>query len=327
MFKESYIALTSICVFIFSFVLTVLINRLLIYLQLKKKEGQSISKYLINSHQNKKNTPTLGGVGIVISILVTTIFYYTYYDKAYFRSIIFVLIVFFLIGFFDDFIKIKLKNFHGLYSYLRFFLEALCVVLCFIYLENHYNFNYINIFKDIKIYIGGLAILFFILVIVGSANSVNLTDGLDGLSASIYLLSIIPFILFSLVQKEYYLTYLLISSFGATLGFILFNIHPSKLFMGDSGSLSLGALLGLSALILHREIFLIISGGVFIFETFSVILQVIYYKLFKKRIFLMAPFHHHLEIKGYKEYQIVMFFFIAEVILLVLSLFIFVLFG
>ena len=102
MFKESYIALTSICVFIFSFVLTVLINRLLIYLQLKKKEGQSISKYLINSHQNKKNTPTLGGVGIVISILVTTIFYYTYYDKAYFRSIIFVLIVFFLIGFFDD---------------------------------------------------------------------------------------------------------------------------------------------------------------------------------------------------------------------------------
>ena len=94
--------------------------------------------------------------------------------------------------------------------------------------------------------------------------------------------------------KEYYLTYLLISSFGAVLGFILFNLHPSKLFMGDSGSLSLGALLGVSSLILHREFFLIISGGLFIFETLSVILQVTSYKLFKKRIFFMSPFHHHL---------------------------------
>lgn len=327
MYKESYVVLTSICIFVFSFILSAIINKLLISIQVKKVYGQSINSYLLTNHQKKKNTPTLGGIGIVISILLSTIFYYYYYTKAYFIALICMLVVFFLIGFIDDFIKIKFKNFHGLSSYIRFFIETLSAVLCFIYLENHYDFSFVNLLGDYQIYLGALSVVFFILVIVGSANSVNLTDGLDGLSSSLFLLAIIPFIIFSINQKEYYLTYLLISSFGAVLGFILFNLHPSKLFMGDSGSLSLGALLGVSSLILHREFFLIISGGLFIFETLSVILQVTSFKLFKKRIFFMSPFHHHLEIKGYKEYQIVMYFFIFGVILLVISLFLFSIFG
>ena len=326
MFDEKYIALTSIVSFIVSFALSALINLIIIKIQRKKLSGQAISEYLSTHHQNKKLTPTLGGVAIVLGTLISTMFYYYCYLDNRFIVVLLMFVLFFLIGLIDDLMKVKLKNYHGLYAGIRFFLEFLIAILCFYFLSSHYNFSYLHLFSDSKIYLGGLMVLIFPLVLVGSANGVNLTDGLDGLSSSLFLLCEIPFILFSIIEKEFYLTYLLISCFGATLGFITFNIYPSKIFMGDSGSLSLGSLLGITSLVLHKEIFLFLGGGIFVFETLSVILQVLYFKLTKKRLFLMAPFHHHLELKGKKEYQIVMYFFIIGLVLSFISVFLGILF-
>ena len=326
MFSQTYIGLTSICCFFMSFVVSLILNKSIIKIQKKHVKGQTISTYLFENHQNKKLTPTLGGVAIIISVLFTTILYYQYYNYSYFKVIIIMITSFFLIGLVDDLIKVKFKDYHGIPSIIRFLLEIVLSLICLYYLQEHYFFENINLLNDYKINIGKYIFILFPFILVGCSNSVNLTDGLDGLSSSLYLLAVIPFILFSLIEKEYYLTYLLISSFGATLGFISFNLHPSKIFMGDSGSLSLGLLLGISAIILHKEIFLLISGGLFIFETLSVILQVSFFKLTKKRLFLMAPFHHHLELKGFKEYQIVMYFFIVGLVLSFASIILIILF-
>ena len=326
MFSQTYIGLTSICCLFMSFVVSLILNKSIIKIQKKHVKGQAISTYLFENHQNKKLTPTLGGVAIIISVLFTTILYYQYYNYSYFKVIIIMITSFFLIGLVDDLIKVKFKDYHGIPSIIRFLLEIVLSLICLYYLQEHYFFENINLLNDYKINIGKYIFILFPFILVGCSNSVNLTDGLDGLSSSLYLLAVIPFILFSLIEKEYYLTYLLISSFGATLGFISFNLHPSKIFMGDSGSLSLGLLLGISAIILHKEIFLLISGGLFIFETLSVILQVSFFKLTKKRLFLMAPFHHHLELKGFKEYQIVMYFFIVGLVLSFASIILIILF-
>ncbi len=326
MFKEFYVALTSISVFLFSMLTSALINRIIIRVQRRKRKGQAISVYLSEEHQKKKLTPTLGGVAIFSGTLASTFLYYPAYGDHSFRVILFLFASFFAIGLFDDLIKVKKKNYHGLPASVRFLLEVLIALIAYSLLSDHYDFEVLNLFGKARLTIGAGILIFFPFVLVGSANSVNLTDGLDGLSSSLYLMAILPFILFSIMGKEYELTYLLIGSFGATLGFIALNLYPSKIFMGDSGSLSLGALLGIAALILHREIFLPIAGFLFVFETLSVVLQVVGYKLTGKRIFLMAPFHHHLEIKGLKEYQIVMYFFIVGLVLSFVSVFIGVLF-
>ena len=299
---KNMVILNTIISLVTSFVFSSLLIRFLIKKQIKNKKGQVISKYLYSSHQDKKSTPTLGGIAIVFSTLISTLFYIKSYQNLLFRIVIFVFITFFLIGFIDDFIKIKFKNYKGLSSLIRLLLEIVIALIVYNILSQYYDFNYLHLTTNLKMFVGIFGILSFIIILVGSANSVNLTDGLDGLSSSLYLLAIIPFIIFTLSQKEYDLTYLLIATFGSTLGFICFNIHPSKIFMGDSGSLSL--------------------GGLFVFETLSVILQVLHFKLTKKRLFLMAPFHHHLELKGKKEYQIVMYFFIVGLVLSFIGLFI-----
>lgn len=326
MFKNSYVLITSIASFFVSFVVSSITISLIIKFQKKKVEGQVINIYLDKHHQNKKLTPTLGGVAIICGIIFSSLFYYQCYKERNFLVVIFLMLSFFFIGLFDDLIKVKKKNYQGLSAKIRFLLELLIAIVCYLVLSSHYDFSYVSLFNDQKIYIGNLILLLFPFIIVGTSNSVNLTDGLDGLSSSLYLLALLPFIIFSLKAKEYYITYILVSSFGATLGFISFNMYPSKIFMGDSGSLSLGGLLGISSLILHKEIYLFLAGGVFVFETISVILQVLSFKLFHKRIFLMAPFHHHLELKGYQEYQIVMYFFIVGLVLTFTSVFIGILF-
>ena len=249
-----------------------------------------------------------------VNILISTLFYLDSYLDIKFISALIILISFFIIGLSDDLIKVLKKNYHGLSSFFRFFLEFLIGIIVFYLLSNNKDLYYIDFFNS-KFKLGALMVLIIPFIITGTANSVNLTDGLDGLSSSLYLIASIPFILISITSKNYYLTYLLISSFGATLGFIVFNLYPSKIFMGDSGSLSLGGLLGISAILLNKEFLLIICGGVFVFETLSVILQVLSFKLFKRRIFLMAPYHHDLEKRGKKEYQIVMYFFIVGLVL------------
>ena len=151
---------------------------------------------------------------------------------------------------------------------------------------------------------------FFLVVIIGSANAINLSDGLDGLASGLAMIALTPFILISLINGNYELTLFLVTVVGALLGFLIFNFHPARIFIGDCGSLSLGALLGISSIVLDSEIILVIAGILFVMEAFSVILQVAYYKITHKRIFLMAPLHHHFEKKGWQEWKVVMMFYL-----------------
>lgn len=302
------------CLFllILSFIFSRKINLFIISLESKKEKGQAISIYLSEEHQKKKNTPTLGGIGIILSLLLTSLFTFNSYLDLYFSMGVLLLCSYFSIGLIDDLLKIILKNYKGLSSLIRILLEILLSLVIYIILTNNYSIDLsIHLNDQIYYYIGIPFIFIFIFIIVGSSNAVNLTDGLDGLSSGVYLIGLLPFSLFLIDVEQINLLYLLLMIYGATLGFISLNLHPARIFMGDSGSLPLGAFLGYISIICKKELLLVIIGGLFVFETLSVIIQVFIYKLTRKRIFKMAPFHHHLEKMGKKEYQIVMIFYIV----------------
>ena len=304
-----------------SFFLSNRLCKVLISVQNKSKQGQEISTYLMESHQEKKSTPTLGGLGIILSILISSLLICNLYLDKYFLCGMIILVSFSIIGLIDDLIKVLKRNYHGLSSTLRVVLEGLIVIIIFYILDkdnlidSYFSFNdntYLNF--------SNLIVIFIVFLIVGSANSVNLTDGLDGLSGGVYLISLLPFIIFLLLDNNMSLVYLLLMIYGSTLGFLVLNLHPAKIFMGDTGSLSLGGILGYIALVSKKELLLILIGGIFVFETISVILQVIVFKTTKKRIFKMSPFHHHLELMGKKEYTIVMLFYVIGFTLSLISL-------
>ena len=277
----------------------------------KRRVGQEISSYLSSNHQNKKNTPTIGGIGIILSIMISSLFIFdSYFDYQFILGII-ILFLFFIIGLIDDLLKLFLKSHDGLSPLFRILLEILIVLIIYLFLDNRGVFDYsFHINEKYKVFLGPLFIIFSVLLIVGSSNSVNLTDGLDGLASGLFMIAILPFIIFLLLDNNINLVYLLVMVYGATFGFVILNLHPAKIFMGDSGSLPLGAILGYIALLSKKELLLVIIGGLFVFETISVILQVLFFKITKKRIFLMSPFHHHLELMGKKEYTIVMGFYL-----------------
>ena len=304
-----------------SFFLSNRINKLIIGLENKKNKGQEISIYLMDNHQQKKMTPTLGGIGIIISIIISSLFVFDSYLDVYFLLGILLIFGFFIIGTIDDLFKILFKNYLGLSPLIRFLLEILLVLIIYLILDKNTTIDYsFHINNKMFIPLGGMFMFGFIFLIVGSANSVNLTDGLDGLAGGIYLVSLMPFSLFLLNYNQIHLVYLLLMVYGSVLGFLVLNLHPARIFMGDSGSLALGSFLGYIALVSKKELLLLIIGGIFVFETLSVIIQVTYFKFTHKRIFKMAPFHHHLEIMGKKEYQIVMLFYVIAFTLSLLGL-------
>ncbi|MGN1295465.1 MAG: phospho-N-acetylmuramoyl-pentapeptide-transferase [Bacilli bacterium] len=318
MSTELSIYLRVIITFFLAFFVSFFINKYLIKMQIKKKVGQNINKYLSLSHQNKKETPSLGGCGIFSGITSCLLINFSLISSKMLVIYCFGLLMF-LIGFIDDIIKVFKQDYLGLSAIIRFLLELFISLLFAFILYDLLSFKEeIMISKNFILKLGPLIFIVVMFLLTGISNSVNLTDGLDGMASFLYLSSIIPFIIVSLEQKEYAVSLILIASFGATLGFIFLNLYPAKIFMGDCGSLLEGGILGISGLVLHKEMMLIIASAIFIFETLSVILQVCSFKLFHKRIFLMTPFHHHLELKGLKEYQVVM---IMMVLSLVFSLF------
>ncbi len=289
---------------------SLLLCSLFIKLILKRKtRGQVERDFALKSHMKKDGTPTMGGIAIVLSsILVSIIFNINNLNNSRYLGLIFVYFLYFLIGFIDDYLKIKLNNYEGLKGKYRLFFEAVSVFLAIPLINlyiNNYTYIEIDLFKFI-IPIGLAFIFIIIFVVVGISNSVNLSDGLDGLASGMMMCALLPFIVISINKNELQIATLLISTLGSLTAFLMFNIHPAKIFMGDCGSLALGALISFCAIILKKYLILLISCSFFIFETISVIIQVIYYKKTKKRIFLMAPFHHHLEKKGEPEYKIVM---------------------
>lgn len=304
----------------------------------KSQKYQVIRKDGPTTHSSKKNTPTMGGLLVIISILLS-VFFCCNLCNMYIWYVISILIGYGLIGFLDDYKKIKYKNSKGLKILWKFFwLSIIAMIVCLIY----FNFiNKINIDIFIPFYTKVLFkvnYLYFFLcyfVIVGTSNAVNLTDGLDGLAIMpIVLLSlglgIISFFSSNIFFSNYMsipylsqaneLSILCTAIIGSSLGFLWFNTYPAKIFMGDIGSLSLGGSLGMVSVLLHQEFLLLILGGIFVFETISVILQIINFKIRKKRIFRMAPIHHHYEIKGLSEHLIVVRFWIFSLLLLLIGI-------
>jgi phospho-N-acetylmuramoyl-pentapeptide-transferase len=302
--------------------------------------GQVIRADGPQSHLSKSGTPTMGGVMILFSFIVSSLIWADW-SSLYLWVVLTTAVIFGGIGFIDDYLKIKHKSSDGLSSRQKILGQSLGAIAIglWIALESTNPTQtelLIPFVKDTTFSLGliGFLILTY-LVMVGSSNAVNLTDGLDGLAIMPVILISSALALFAYISGNYnFSTYLnmpfmpgtgelfVICSalVGAGLGFLWFNTYPAEIFMGDVGSLALGAILAVTAILLRQEILLFIMGGVFVAETLSVIIQVAYYKRTKKRFFLMAPLHHHFEQKGVSEPKIIVRFWMVTLILVLVSL-------
>lgn len=302
--------------------------------------GQRIREEVPERHQAKEGTPTMGGVLIIAAILVPTLLWSNLANR-YVQLAIVVTVWTGLIGFLDDYLRVIRKTEKGLvgrYKLLGQFLFGAALGL-FLYLHplapDGATQSVVPFLKNWYIEWGILYVPFVILIVMGSSNAVNLTDGLDGLAAGAAAFSFFAFAALAYLSgHRNFASYLNIpylpgcgeltvycmSVVGAALGFLWYNTHPAQIFMGDTGSLSLGGALGTVAVLLKKELLLVVIGGIFVAEALSVILQVGSFKLTGRRIFNMAPFHHHFELKGWSEEKVVVRFWIIAALLALLSI-------
>ncbi len=313
--------------------------RLISLLRVRQGKGQPIREDGPEGHFAKRGTPTMGGLMILASVLITTLLLADLLNP-YVWMVLFVLIGFGTIGFYDDYLKVTKQSSAGFSGKVRLALEfaiALFAVWVFTRLEAPELAGRLAVpfFKDILIDLGWLYYVFGAVVIVGAANAVNLTDGLDGLAIVPVMIAAASFALIVyLVGHKVFADYLQIhyvrgvgemaiiagAIVGAGLGFLWYNAPPAQIFMGDTGSLALGGALGALAVAAKHELVLAIIGGLFVLEAISVIVQVVSFKLTGKRVFRMAPLHHHFEKKGWKEETIVIRFWIIAVVLALIGL-------
>ena len=289
----------------------------------KIKFGQTEREEGLASHKKKNGTPTMGGIAfIVIPSLVYLVCSLFSPMKLDMNTIIILLafIGYGIVGFIDDYIIVVKKDNTGLKPSHKFLLQSvLAVVFFFLYKSYSSTTLWIPVF-DVTI---DLSWLYFVLVyfmFTAETNAVNLTDGLDGLCAGQMVIALIPFMIFALIQSKYNVACLILTLIFALIGYLKFNMHPAKIFMGDTGSLALGGFIAAVAMVLKQEILLILIGFVFVAEVCSVIIQVTYYKKTHKRIFKMSPLHHHYEMCGWSEEKVVSRFWLAGVIFAVIGL-------
>lgn len=314
-----FILTKSVLALIIGFAITVIFGYFFIPVLKKLKAGQKVSSYLGESHKLKDGIPTLGGLIFIIPTFVTILILYLM-NKIEISSnliiIIFVLISYATIGFFDDFLKIKRQNNKGLTEIQKLVGQIIiAAVFFYIFIKSGSKPLFAVTMFNIKLNLGWFYAVFILFMLVGSANAVNITDGLDGLATG---LSIIATVCIGIITwATYWLTgYQDIALFcfiltGSLIGFMVFNSYPAKVFMGDTGSLALGGVLASIAIISRHEITFIVIMGVFILETLSVIIQIISIKLFNKKVFLFAPIHHHFEKLGWHELDIIKLFWIV----------------
>lgn len=310
---------------------------LIAYMQ-KKQFWQSIRDDGPIQHLDKGKTPTMGGVLLWLGIIVSTLLW-TRLDNPYVFLVVGIALAYGIIGFLDDYRKVILHDSHGLKARYKFPLQVGVAIVAVTILFDGLGFDRhlaIPFFKSIYPELGIIgAVALAVFIIVGTSNAVNLTDGLDGLVA---VPAIVAF--FAYAVLSYTAGHLKIASYlavpfipgageltvicgavvGSLIGFLWFNAHPADIFMGDVGALPLGAVLGTVAIITKNELLLVLIGGIFVLETVSVITQVISFQLTGKRIFKMAPLHHHFELKGWKESKVIVRFWIIALILALVSL-------
>jgi phospho-N-acetylmuramoyl-pentapeptide-transferase len=330
-FRSAFAALTTLLIcFIFG-------GRIIEFLR-KLKIGQSVREDGPQTHLVKTGTPTMGGIFIILSVVIAMLFWGDLQNKSIWITMG-AFLAFGAVGFIDDYLKVTQKNSAGLPAWLKLtgqFAIAITIVLV-IYFTGGEDITalYIPFFKDPVLDMGWLWIPFAVLLLVGESNAVNFSDGLDGLLAGLLILvfltlAILTYITGRIDYSAYLgipyipeageLTVFCLAATGACVGFLWFNAHPAEIFMGDVGSLSLGGVIAVISLITKKEILILVIGGVFVIEILSVILQVVSFKLRKKRIFKMAPLHHHYELLGMSENKTVIRFWILGGLFAIIAL-------
>ena len=301
------------------FLFSVVLGLILLPLLRKLKVGQRISSYVGYSHRQKEGTPTMGGLIFIIPTVLITIGLLITDKISYSDNLAIVLVVFLgfaIIGFLDDFLSLKKHNNEGLTTYQKLLGQVIISTIFFyIYMKNGGQTSFVVGTLGIDIELTWLYGLFILFILIGASNAVNLTDGLDGLAGSLSAVAFIAFSLISFVVGFEDIGIFCLVLVGSLIGFLVYNTHPAKVFMGDTGSLALGGVMGAVAILTHRELTLLVVAGVFVIETLSVILQVFWLKVFHKKLFLMTPLHHHFEKLGWQETDIVKLFVVFGLLL------------
>jgi phospho-N-acetylmuramoyl-pentapeptide-transferase len=329
--------MAAITAFLVSLIFGPLIIRRLKELKIGENIRKEESARLHELHRNKQDTPTMGGILILTAILSSTLLWADIFNR-YIIIALFSTVWLGITGFIDDYLKQVKKSSKGLTATAKLtsqILLGLILGIIFLFVLKRNVTLDLPFLKDISLNLDGLYVIFIILVITGSSNAVNLTDGLDGLAAGIVVMVTIAFIVLSYVSGNIKFShYLLIpyirgsgeltvfcaSILGAGLGFLWFNCYPASIFMGDVGSLALGGALGTVALLIRKELLLMIVGGIFVLEALSVILQVFSFRFLKRRIFKIAPLHHHFQFLNWPENKVIVRFWIIASLLALLTL-------
>jgi len=334
-----YITFRTVVAALTSLLISLVVGPYLIRWLMQYHVGQRIRKLGPQNHQKKAGTPTMGGVLILLSLFVSIILWADLTNR-YVWLVLLATLGFGLIGFLDDYLKLIRNRSEGLRPKQKFFFQVLLALVIglvlILYPEDSITTSLpLPFFKKAMPDLGWFYLPFAMLVIVGTSNAVNLTDGLDGLAIGPVMISSMVYAVIvyatgnvkfaGYLQIPYVkgvgeLTLVCFGMVGASLGFLWFNTYPASVFMGDIGSLALGGALGTVAVISKHEILLVLIGGIFVIEAMSVILQVASFKLFGKRLFRMAPIHHHYELKGWAEPKIIVRFWIISIILALMAL-------
>lgn len=301
------------------FLISAVLGLILVPCLKKLRVGQKISIFVGETHRKKEGTPTMGGLIFIIPTVVATLALILTGKIPYTSNLGIVLLVFLgyaCIGFIDDFLSIRKGNNEGLTTYQKLFMQVLIAIgFFYIYMRSGGQTSWVVGTLHIDIEMGWLYGLFILFVLVGASNAVNLTDGLDGLAGGLSAIAFIAFSLISLMVGFEDIGIFSLILTGSLLGFLIYNTYPAKIFMGDTGSLALGGVMGAIAILTHRELTLLVVASVFVIETLSVIIQTLWVQVFHKKVFLMTPLHHHFEKLGWKETDIVKLFWVVGLIL------------
>ncbi|MCD8027512.1 MAG: phospho-N-acetylmuramoyl-pentapeptide-transferase [Erysipelotrichaceae bacterium] len=298
--------------FIVAFILVMVVMPKSIQYLKKLKFGQVEREEGLQSHKSKGGTPTMGGaVFILCAVIVFYVLNISSFSNPYVNLLTFAFVGFGLVGFLDDYLIVVRKSNEGLKPIYKYALQSiLAIAFYFLAIKFIPDFDTIITIPlvHIDLNLGWFYPILVYFMFTGGSNAVNLTDGLDGLATGLSMIATSAFVIFAIMHKNYELAIYAMAIVGALLGFMYYNYHPAQIFMGDTGSLALGGMLAALAVLTSQELLFIIIGGVFIMETLSVIIQVVSFKTRGKRVFKMAPIHHHFEMLGWSEQQVVISF-------------------
>ncbi len=303
-----------------SFLISVIMSPIVIPYLKKLKFGQFVRDDGPESHLKKSGTPTMGGLIILLSIVITSLFYIKDYPKII--PVLMVTLGFGLVGFLDDYIKVVMKRSMGLHAWQKMLCQIVITGVFAFYIINYTDLgtSVIVPFVGKELNLGIMYVPVLFLIVLGTVNGANFTDGLDGLASSVTVLIATFFTVVAIGLKSG-IEPITCACVGSLMGFLVYNVYPARVFMGDTGSLALGGFVAATAYMLKMPIFIAIVAFIYLAEVISVIIQVGYFKLTGKRVFKMAPIHHHFELSGWPETKVVAIFAITTAVLCLIALF------